>query len=444
LFERPRNGERAVLVRIDFPSDGGNDDLEEFHDLVVSAGACPVATIMGTRRAPDAKYFIGLGKLEEVEDRVAELGAQVVILDHALSPAQERNLEARLGCRVLDRITLILDIFAQRASTAEGKLQVELAQLRHLSTRLVRGWTHLERQKGGIGLRGPGEKQLETDRRLVADRIRSIERRLERVRRRRELSRRSRRKADIPVIALVGYTNAGKSTLFNRLTGARVSTADRLFATLDPTLRRVRGESGERLIFADTVGFIRDLPHELVAAFRATLEETRRATMLLHVVDASDPDRQAKIHQVNEVLEEIGAGDIPQIEVFNKIDACEAAEASGNGHGGTVQPRLERNRHGRVCRVWVSAALPAGMDLLLDAVASRFRAATVHRQVRVPASAGRLRAKLFEMGAVRGECTVENGDWLMDVEIGEESLARLWHREGLSPALIGAVAPPAS
>jgi GTP-binding protein HflX len=359
LFERPDSGERAVLVHITFPGGRGSDDLEEFADLAVSAGVDPVATITGKRRTPDPRHFIGGGKLAELGERVAAERADIVIFDHALSPAQERNLESALGCRVLDRITLILDIFAQRASTAEGKLQVELAQLRHLSTRLVRGWTHLERQKGGIGLRGPGEKQLETDRRLVNERIRAIERRLQSVSTRRELSRRSRSRAGVPVVALVGYTNAGKSTLFNRLTGARVDTANRLFSTLDPTLRRIDLDGGQRLILADTVGFISDLPHELVAAFRATLEETRRASLLLHVIDAGDPHRADKVVQVNRVLDAIGAGDIPQIEVFNKVDACERSAPTPNGTGG---PRAYDGGRAGPKRVWVSALKSTGLE----------------------------------------------------------------------------------
>jgi GTP-binding protein HflX len=437
LFERPESGERAVLVHVTFPGGRGSDDLGEFTDLAVSAGAVPVATITGNRRAPDPGHFIGRGKLAELGERIEAEHAEVVIFDHALSPAQERNLESRLGCRVLDRIALILDIFAQRASTFEGKLQVELAQLRHLSTRLVRGWTHLERQKGGIGLRGPGEKQLETDRRLVTERIRAIERRLAAVSTRRELSRRSRSRAGVPVVALVGYTNAGKSTLFNRLTGARVSTADRLFATLDPTLRRLDLASGERLILADTVGFVSHLPHELVAAFRATLEETRRASLLLHVIDAGDPHRADKIVQVNEVLDEIGAGDIAQIEVFNKIDTIDRP-AGTLGAAASNRP-LDEDSAGPQ-RVWVSALQSTGLERLKELMAEHFRAATVHRQLRLPASAGRLRAKLYELGSVVAERTEDNGDWLIDVNIAPAALERLRRREGLAPALVAAPA----
>jgi GTP-binding protein HflX len=436
LFERPEGGERAVLVHIALQSDRGSGNLEEFTDLAVSAGAQPVVTVTGSRRAPDPAYFIGRGKLEELAGHIASENAELVIFDHPLTPAQERNLEARLSCRVLDRITLILDIFAQRASTFEGKLQVELAQLQHLSTRLVRGWTHLERQKGGIGLRGPGEKQLESDRRLVGERIRVMQRRLERVSTRRELSRRARSRAGIPVIALVGYTNAGKSTLFNKLTGARVSTADRLFATLDPSLRRLDLGAGERLILADTVGFISHLPHGLVAAFRATLEETRRASLLLHVVDASDARREDKIVEVNEVLREIGAGDIPQIRVYNKIDACGLDERSLNGEAAPSAPKREDDGANRKS-VWVSARESRGLDALNDVVRGHFRGATVQRRLRLPASAGRLRARLYELGAVIGEYNDDNGDWLIDVSIAAGSLERLWRREGLPSSLIG-------
>jgi GTP-binding protein HflX len=432
LFERPDSGERAVLVHIAFQDGRGSDNLEEFTDLAISAGALPVATVTGRRRTPDARFFVGRGKLDEIRQRVIDDNAEVVIFDHPLTPAQERNLEAELKCRVLDRITLILDIFSQRASTFEGKLQVELAQLKHLSTRLVRGWTHLERQKGGIGLRGPGEKQLETDRRLVAERIRVIQRRLEGVSTRRELSRRSRSRAGIPVVALVGYTNAGKSTLFNRLTGARVSTADRLFATLDPTLRRLAIDGGDTLILADTVGFISALPHELVAAFRATLEETRRAALLLHIIDAGDPRRGEKIDQVNDVLHEIGAGDIPQIRVYNKVDLL---DRGGPPDAGAPSPGAHRD-DASAKRVWVSAREGVGIGPLTDMITAHFRADTVRRRLRLPAGAGRLRARLYELGAVLREQTEDNGDWLMDVAIAPDALQRLWRREGLAPTLI--------
>ncbi len=402
----------------------GSGDLGEFRDLVVSAGAVEAALVTGARREPHPRHFVGAGKLAEIGERVTGAEADLVIFDHALSPSQERNLEQALQCRVLDRIGLILDIFAQRASTFEGQLQVELAQLRHLSTRLVRGWTHLERQKGGIGLRGPGEKQLETDRRLVAERIRQINHRLEGVRRRRELSRRARRKGDVPVVSLVGYTNAGKSTLFNRLTGADVASADRMFATLDPTLRRLALPGGPDVVLADTVGFIRELPTALVAAFRATLEETRNATLLLHVIDATDRDRAAKIEQVNRVLGEIGAEEVAQVLVYNKIDALRAQARS------TVAPRRERDDSDRPARIWLSARTGAGTELLLDSVAEHLGSRRVSGRLRLPASAGRLRARLFELGAVVSEQVTANGDSVLDLSIRPGALQRLRREVG--------------
>src|SRR5699024_10373245 len=315
MFERPDSGQSAVLVHIAF---GGWDYAEadrEFREVASSAGAEVLAHVGGRRKAPDPRYFIGGGKVDEIAAVLADCAAQLVVFNHDLSPSQERNLEKRLGARVLDRAGLILDIFARRARSHEGKLQVELAQLQHLMTRLVRGWSHLDSQKGGIGLRGPGETQLETDRRLLAQRVKTLRRRLHKVRARRGQGRAARRRAQTPVVALVGYTNAGKSTLFNRLTGADIHTADQLFATLDPTLRRVQLPFGGPLLLADTVGFIRDLPHEPVAAFRATLEETRAADVLLHVSDAADPERRAHTRQVEAVLAEIGAAEVPRIEV---------------------------------------------------------------------------------------------------------------------------------
>lgn len=306
MFERPHGGERAVIVHLDLHTETGKDELQEFRELVVSAGAEPVAVVTGARRSPDAKFFVGTGKAEEIGNVAEQHDADVVLVNHDLSPVQERNLEHLLNCRVLDRTGLILDIFAQRARSHEGKLQVELAQLQHLSTRLVRGWTHLERQKGGIGLRGPGETQLETDRRLLGMRIKQLKQRLIKVQRQREQGRRSRKRADIPTVSLVGYTNAGKSTLFNKLTQSEVYVADQLFATLDPTLRRVDLPDNHAMVLVDTVGFIRHLPHDLVVAFRSTLQETEEADLLLHVVDASSEERQANIEQVNLVLTEIG------------------------------------------------------------------------------------------------------------------------------------------
>jgi GTP-binding protein HflX len=426
LFERPRNGERAVLVHVDLPGLEFAEEIAELGELAESAGANSVAVLTARRRAPDARYFLGAGKARELCECVAANDAEVVIFNHALTPAQERNLEQLLGRRVLDRITLILDIFAQRASTFEGKLQVELAQLRHLSTRLIRGWSHLERQKGGIGLRGPGEKQLETDRRLVNDRIRQIERRLEKVRTRRELSRRARKRTATPVVSLIGYTNAGKSTLFNALTGADVQAQDRLFETLDPTLRRLGIETIGEIILADTVGFINHLPHELVAAFRATLEEMHNAELLLHVIDANAADGEAKREQVNRVLADIGADSVPQIEVFNKIDLL------GNGTCGNASAAAVAHPHPSLPpRVRLSARTGAGIETLLKAIEAHFAAGLLRRRVRVPASAPRLRARLFELGTVLEEQISENGDALMEIIIRPAFFRRLCRNEGL-------------
>ncbi|MCF6218968.1 MAG: GTPase HflX [Gammaproteobacteria bacterium] len=406
MFERPKAGERAVLVHVDVAASMGEEDLNEFHELVVSAGAEPVAIVTGARRTPDAKYYIGSGKAEEIAQVVLAEGADVVLFNHALAPSQERNLEAILKCRVLDRTGLILDIFAQRADSHEGRLQVELAQLKHLSTRLIRGWTHLERQKGGIGLRGPGETQLETDRRLLNERIKQLRKRLEKVQRRREQSRKARKKAELPTISLVGYTNAGKSTLFNSLTDSGVYAADQLFATLDPTFRRLELPQAGAAIIADTVGFIRHLPHDLVAAFQSTLEESRNAALLLHVIDSHSVERHAMIEQVNLVLKEIGASEVPQIEIFNKIDLLEGEK-----------PRIDRDEHGNVRRIWVSAQADLGMELILEAVAEQFRDQRIHHWLNLPADAGRLRARLFELEAVRSERFGEQGEWHLEIEL---------------------------
>jgi GTP-binding protein HflX len=388
--------------------------LREFEDLARSAGATPVAMITGSRRAPDPRLFVGEGKAEEIRAAVVAEGAEVVILDHALSPSQERNLEKRLECRVLDRAGLILDIFAQRARSFEGKLQVELAQLRHLSTRLVRGWTHLERQRGGIGLRGPGETQLETDRRLVGERITRLRQRLAHVDQQRAHGRKARARAEVPTVSLVGYTNAGKSTLFNRLTAAGVYAADQLFATLDPTLRRLALDDGSAVVLADTVGFIADLPHELVAAFRATLQETTQAALLLHVIDAASAQREHCLREVDAVLAQIGAAEVPRIEVYNKIDLLDGAG-----------PRVERDSDGRVRRVWLSAHTGAGVDLLVAAITELFHAASVRRRVLLGPGDARLRATLFQSARVLGDETTETGGWAMDVELPRREFERL-------------------
>lgn len=420
MFERPRSGERAVLVRIGLGAPVAREDLEEFVQLAESAGAVPVATLTGRRERPDPKYFVGSGKAEEIRAAAAEASADVILVDHALSPSQERNLERLTGRRVLDRNALILDIFAQRARSHEGKLEVELAQLKHIASRLVRGWTHLERQRGGgIGLRGPGETQLETDRRLLGERVRVLTRRLEKLKQQRETGRARRVQIPIPSVALVGYTNAGKSTLFRAMTGADAYVADQLFATLDPLVRRVRLPGGTPIVVADTVGFIRELPHELVAAFQSTLTEAREATLLLHVVDASDPRRDEHIEEVNRVLDEIGAGEIPQIRVYNKIDRLEAA------------PRVERDAQGRIGRVWISAAQHLGLEALRSAIAERLARFARAARVRLPAAAGALRAKLFAAGAVRAESTTADGHIELEVCLPDTELLDLARTPGI-------------
>jgi GTPase len=404
LFDRPGSGERAVLVHLN--TQGDPEDLDELRELAVSAGASPVAVVTGSRARPDPRYFIGTGKLEELSLAVKESAAELVLFNHMLMPSQERNLEKALQVRVIDRTGLILDIFAQRAQSFEGKLQVELAQLRHLATRLVRGWTHLERQKGGIGLRGPGETQLETDKRLLANRIRLIEKRLEKVEQQRTQGSKARKRADMPVVGLVGYTNAGKSTLFNALTRSDVYAADQLFATLDPTLRRHGLQSRRVVVMADTVGFIRHLPHELVAAFRSTLSEATDADLLLHVIDAADERVEENIHEVESVLEEIGAERVPQLKVFNKLDLIE---------GGV--PRLERDAQGTPVSVWLSARAGFGLEHLDQAIEERLFGDTVRRQIHCSAREARLRAKLFEIARIIKDEADGDGGWNMEIEI---------------------------
>ncbi|WP_018174607.1 MULTISPECIES: ribosome rescue GTPase HflX [unclassified Thioalkalivibrio] len=430
MFERPDSaGDRAVLVALAI---GENPDIEaqvqEFDELVRSAGADVLELVRGSRDRPHPRLFVGAGKADEIRAAVEAHGADVVIFNHALSPSQERNLERQLQCRVLDRAGLILDIFAQRARSHEGKLQVELAQLRHMATRLVRGWTHLERQKGGIGLRGPGETQLETDRRLLAARIKHIERRLEKVERTREQGRQARLRNEIPTVSLVGYTNAGKSTLFNRLTHSDVYEADQLFATLDPTLRRLDLAPHQSLILADTVGFVRDLPHELVAAFKATLTETREAALLLHVIDAADPEREARIRQVDAVLEEIGAQDVPCWRVYNKIDRLESAPDAAEARFGSGDDVF-----------WVSAYTGEGIATLEERLAETFTESMMRGWVELPASAGRLRAQLYEEKAVEAEQTTADGQIQLRLSLPQRRFQQLVRDAGLNPEQIEVV-----
>lgn len=414
MFERHSGGEAAILVHIDFMQESNQEDLNEFVELVRSAGLAVMDIVTSKRQSPDPKFFIGSGKVEEIKNSKQATDANVVIFNHNLSPAQQRNIEKVMGCLVIDRIGLILDIFAQRAFTFEGKLQVELAQLRHLSTRLIRGWTHLERQKGGIGLRGPGETQLETDRRLLRERIKYIEKRLEKVGKQREQGRRSRKRANIKTASIVGYTNAGKSTLFNLITESNVIAEDRLFATLDPTHRRLGLPQGTDIIIADTVGFIRHLPHDLVAAFRATLEESVEADVLIHVIDAASDRREENIFEVHQVLKQIGADEIQTLEVYNKIDLIDGAT-----------PRIDRDDEGHPIRVWLSAVKAEGIDLLLQAIEELAIDEQFIASLRLPPQKGKIRGLLYELQAIVKESVDESGDFLLDIKLSRSDWIRL-------------------
>lgn len=406
--------DRAIVVHVFFSQDKNLDDLQEFCLLADSAKVEVLETITTSRSTPQAKYFVGEGKAQEIADAVKAHDVDVVLVNHQLTPAQTRNLESLCECRVVDRTGLILDIFAQRARSHEGKLQVELAQLKHLATRLVRRKTGLDQQKGAVGLRGLGETQLETDRRLIKVRIAQLQNRLAKVEKQRNQNRQTRQKADIPTISLVGYTNAGKSTLFNRLTDADVYAADQLFATLDPTLRRLKIQDVGTTILADTVGFVRQLPHDLVSAFKSTLQETVEASLLLHVIDAQDPRQQENIDAVNEVLDEIGAGDVPVLRVYNKVDRLE-----------NVAPHIEYDDENRPFAVYLSAQQGEGIDLLFEAIQARLKNEMISCSLTLPPQAGKLRHALYQLDSIRHEQISEQGEFVLEVQLDKVEWLKL-------------------
>lgn len=430
LFDRQQDtvgqGERTILVYVDLPSSRHiHNAAEEFLDLAISSGLDIIKTIKVSRNFASVKFLVGTGKVEELAEIVKEYNIDLVIFAPELSPSQERNLEKELNCQVMDRTGLILDIFALRARSFEGKLQVELAQLRHLSTRLVRGWTHLERQKGGIGLRGPGETQLETDKRLIGQRIKYLNKRLNKVHKQRDLGRKSRVKNELPMIALAGYTNAGKSTLFNELTGSSVFADSQLFATLDATIRRVILPASGEAVIADTVGFIQDLPHDLVAAFKSTLEETRKSDIILHVVDSSDEYNREKIDQVNEIISDIGAADIPCILVMNKIDRIQ-----------NFIPRVDRDQEGNIYRVWVSAQTGQGIDLLYSSLSEQLSGLMTRAKIQLDVKSAHIRSEIYNVGYIHNEMVDDFGQWVLEINVTNHYLSKLLNKQGVKEITI--------